>query len=314
MNKGGSGVSSEMVDDIKKTMQKLIDDKMTDIEFNINNKVLARLEQVEKTQDQYVSMAHSLDSSAQAATLRMNKQDDLVNDHIIIIEKMNARLKSFMDMQDELKDTIMARLAKLETEFIQKMFDAIDHKFDFHTFEEGIKKLSQDLDVFRVDHLTFKEVYANKVDEFEPKFKQSMNEYYERVRKSEDILKILKEEVLQQQDEIMKENADFIKRISNLEGEVIEIKNERKALANLKSKVHWASDANAKLEVVVEETNNLWHFMHRFVDEHATDRAEVIRSIDAPVKDKMNQMSWLARNCEFLSSPAIDKVIKAFQD
>lgn len=46
-NSGGS--SSEMIEDVKKTMQKLIDDKMTDLEFNLNNKVISRLEQVEKT-------------------------------------------------------------------------------------------------------------------------------------------------------------------------------------------------------------------------------------------------------------------------
>lgn len=123
---GSAGSSSEMVEDIKKTMQKLIDDKITDLEFSLNNKVISRLEQVEKTQDSYVSMAHTLDSAQSAATLRMNKQDDLVNDHIIIIEKMNARLKSFMDMQDELKESMLSRLSKLETEFIQKMFEAID--------------------------------------------------------------------------------------------------------------------------------------------------------------------------------------------
>lgn len=141
-------------------------------------------------------MAHTLDSAQSAATLRMNKQDDLVNDHIIIIEKMNARLKSFMDMQDELKESMLSRLSKLETEFIQKMFEAIDQKFDFGTFEQGILKLSQDLDAFRVDHLTFKELYSSKVDDFEPLFKKSVNEIYERVRKSEEVMGVIKEEVL----------------------------------------------------------------------------------------------------------------------
>lgn len=111
----------------------------------------------------------------------------------------------------------------------------------------------------------------------------------------------------------MRDNADFIKRISALESELIDLKNERKALANLKSKVHWASDANAKLEVVVEETNNLWRFMQKFVDEHATDKAELISSPDLELKDKMNQMAWLARYCEFLSTDAVSRVLKSFQ-
>lgn len=110
----------------------------------------------------------------------------------------------------------------------------------------------------------------------------------------------------------MRENADFIKRIGALESEVIDLKNERKALANLKNKVHWAADANAKLEVVVEETNNLWRFMQKFVDEHATDRAELISRPELELKEKMNQMAWLARYCEFLSTEAVGRVLKSF--
>jgi hypothetical protein len=114
-----------------------------------------------------------------------------------------------------------------------------------------------------------------------------MNEIFEKVARSEGIVQVLKEEIMGQQDEQTKDTAQFISRLGRLESDVIEIKNERKALANLKSKIHWASDANAKLEVVVEETNNLWQFMQKFVDEHTTERVEVIRS-EANIKDKMN--------------------------
>lgn len=63
-----------------------------------------------------------------------------------------------------------------------------------------------------------------------------------------------------------------------LGNEVVEIKNEKKALSNLKQKVHWASDANAKVEALVEETNFLYNLVQKFIDEHGTDRVKQLKS------------------------------------
>ena len=39
-----------------------------------------------------------------------------------------------------------------------------------------------------------------------------------------------------------------------------------------------------------------------------------IKSVDNPVKDKMNRMDWLARNAEFLSPDQITKSLLSFKD
>ena len=41
---------------------------------------------------------------------------------------------------------------------------------------------------------------------------------------------------------------------------------------------------------MVEETNNLYYMIQRFIDEHATDRIKQLRSSEVNLKDKMNIM------------------------
>ena len=41
---------------------------------------------------------------------------------------------------------------------------------------------------------------------------------------------------------------------------------------------------------------------------------QVVKSVDNPIKDKMNRMDWLARNAEFLSPDQLTKSLLAFKD
>lgn len=115
-------------------------------------------------------------------------------------------------------------------------------------------------------------------------------------------------------NENIRETAAVYEKLGQIQNEIIEIKNEKKALTNLRSKVHWASDASQKVEALVEETNNLYFMIQRFIDEHATDRIKQIRSGEVALKDKMNIMDWLARNSDFLSADPIQECIQAFKE
>jgi hypothetical protein len=69
-----------------------------------------------------------------------------------------------------------------------------------------------------------------------------------------------------------------------------------------------------KFDVVVEEVNQLWSFVQRFIDEHVVDGIDIIRSGEHSIREKMNQMEWLARNAEFLSPDSITKTLLAFKE
>ena len=64
--------------------------------------------------------------------------------------------------------------------------------------------------------------------------------------------------------------------------------------------MHWASDASTKLDAIIEEANNLYSFIQKYIDESAVDRIKLLRSPDVTLKDKMGIMDWLARNSDFL--------------
>lgn len=115
-------------------------------------------------------------------------------------------------------------------------------------------------------------------------------------------------------NENIRETSTLYEKLGQIQNEIIEIKNEKKALTNLRSKVHWASDASQKVEALVEETNNLYFMIQRFIDEHATDRIKQLRSNEVNLKDKMNIMDWLARNSDFLSAEPIQDCIQAFKE
>lgn len=71
---------------------------------------------------------------------------------------------------------------------------------------------------------------------------------------------------------------------------------------------------NSRLNSLMEETNKLWTFFQKFIDEHAIDRAKIIRSLDNSFTEKFNAMDWLARYSEFVSPDQISAVVMSFKD
>jgi hypothetical protein len=69
-----------------------------------------------------------------------------------------------------------------------------------------------------------------------------------------------------------------------------------------------------KFDLLVEEVNQLWSFVQRFIDEQVVDGINIIRSQENSMREKFNQMDWLARNAEFLSPDAITKGLLAFKE
>jgi hypothetical protein len=69
-----------------------------------------------------------------------------------------------------------------------------------------------------------------------------------------------------------------------------------------------------KFDVFVEEVNQLWSLNQRFIDEQVVDAIAKIRSTEHSIREKFNEMDWLARNAEFLSPDSITKTLLAFKE
>ena len=92
--------------------------------------------------------------------------------------------------------------------------------------------------------------------------------------------------------------------INLLEQEIIDLKNQNKTR---QMRTGLGDDGSpdqsiaSRIDLLIEEINQLWSFVQRFIDEHATDMIQEVRSGDTGFRSKMQRMDWLARNAEFLS-------------
>ena len=141
-SKFGSGVpSADLITEVKASMTKLLESKIVDLEFNLNNRIITRIENMEKNSETHLRTAQNLENRYTIDSKRMEKLEETMAEQINIIESMNRRQKSFMEGQDELKKNLMIRIQRLENDFISKTFEALDQKFDFKHFEQTVKKL-----------------------------------------------------------------------------------------------------------------------------------------------------------------------------
>jgi hypothetical protein len=107
-------------------MTKLLESKMVDLEFNLNNRIITRIENMEKNSETHLRTAQNLENRYTIDSKRMEKLEETMAEQINIIESMNRRQKSFMEGQDELKKNLMIRIQRLENDFISKTFEALD--------------------------------------------------------------------------------------------------------------------------------------------------------------------------------------------
>ena len=122
----------------------------------------------------------------------------------------------------------------------------------------------------------------------------------------------MEEELCKMKDEKSWEKLE--NKVSLMESEVIDLKNQRKNNVKTNLVMDATPDYFEKFDILVDEVNSLWSFLQRYIDEQVVDAIIEIRSPDNSYRDKMNEMEWLARNAEFLSPDAITKCLMAFKE
>ena len=83
-----------------------------------------------------------------------------------------------------------------------------------------------------------------KIDNIDVILKKVSNDSFAKVREVEAELNLIKDEFMKLTNENIRETAALYEKMGAIQNEIIEIKNEKKALTNLRSRVHWASDAS----------------------------------------------------------------------
>ena len=98
-----------------------------------------------------------------------------------------------------------------------------------------------------------------------------------------------------------------------LEQEVIDLKNNKRT-QNMRNTNTTDGVGGNRVDLLIEEINQLWNFVQKFIDEQSNDMIQDVRSTDLGFKNKMNRMGWLARNSEYISPEMITKCLVAFKE
>lgn len=81
----------DLITELKASMTKLIENKMVDLEFNLNNKIITRIENMEKNAETHLRTAQNLENRYTIDSKRMEKLEETMAEQINIIESMNRR-------------------------------------------------------------------------------------------------------------------------------------------------------------------------------------------------------------------------------
>ena len=190
-----------------------------------------------------------------------------------------------------------------------------DRALDNNRMMQKLNDIDREYEKLRLDVLTQKENDKLRQEEMESFFKKASLEYFTK-------LKDVQEQFDRMRMDVMAQN-NMVSKVQLLEQEVIDLKNQNKTRmfrigaeseANIPSEGQMGDAVGKRINLVIEEINQLWSFTQRFIDEQAIDMIQEVRSPDRPLKSKMDRMEWLARNAEFLSPDQITKCLIAFKE
>jgi hypothetical protein len=85
-------------------------------------------------------------------------------------------------------------------------------------------------------------------------------------------------------------SSDYAKLLDNFKSQIyIIIQNK------INESFGSSKDMKKRLDMIVDETEELWQFNQRFIDEHAVDRERIIAAHDIPIVRKMECLEWFCR-------------------
>lgn len=207
----------------------------------------------------------------------------------------------------------------MEALTLNKEIEKIPTKYEMLQMDQTLKRLIADIESIRNDQLTQKELDIIRQEEADAFFKKTANDYFNKLREMDNQIRGIAEE---------KAILKLESKLSIIEQELIDIKNKAKGgTAQIQGKHQMQGVGGTagmigmsnlgfaeKFDVLVEEVNQLWSFNQRFIDEQVVDAIATIRSTEHSLREKFNEMDWLARNAEFLSPDSITKTLLAFKE
>eukprot|EP00347_Sterkiella_histriomuscorum_P015644 403356242 len=173
--------------ELKQEITNIIEDKIDNLEFSFNSKILSRLDLLEKAYDQQIKNYSIFENKLDIENQKSLKIEDTLRDQIDLIQALNNKLALSEETMKETKNYFYGKLTTIEKEIIQKAFgEAANIKYDFSAHEETIKKLEDEIEALQKDFFLFKDRTEKQVQEGLSLTKQTRNDYIMRMKEMYD--------------------------------------------------------------------------------------------------------------------------------
>lgn len=199
---------------------------------------------------------------------------------------------------------------------MEKKNDLVPFQIEMRNIEDNLRRMNDDMDMVKLDLGNQREHLMAQMRDVDGGLKSATNQTFLRLKDLETQLVMNKTEATQMQEKMAQELMELERDIDDLRGksrEMLEI-GKQESMGKVANHDQISGDANKKIELLVEETNQLWNFLQNYVDEQAWKPFKYLRSADAEIEKKMNQMEWLSKMSPYLSPDVIAKLINAFKE
>ncbi|CAI2384862.1 unnamed protein product [Moneuplotes crassus] len=277
---------------LKEMIATFVSDKIKDIEFSINSKIMSRIEALENNSDVHKKHLDNMEERFEILRAKVDKSDSIIKNTHDVVEKLDTKVKRNSGIMNETKKLLIKTIENDPW----KQIDFPAHEKSLKKCEEVLAILEEDLEVFKRDTEIKREADVN-----------------DSTRAIKDLTKRISEITTESSgkfSDLYRLHSDLRKKSHNIESIADDYS---KLLENFKSQIYVivqnkvneslgsSKDMKKKMDLIIEETEELWSFNQKFIDEHAVDQERIIEADDLSITRKMEALEWFARYSEFLT-------------
>lgn len=153
------------------------------MEFNINTKIVTRMDLLDKAYDQCLKNLSVFESKMDIENQKSLKIEDTLRDQIDLISALNNKIAYSEDALKDTKNYFYQKVTAIEKDIINKAFgDSHNIKFDFIAHEETIKKFEDEIEALQKDLILYKDKSDRQIQESINLTKQTRNDYIIRLK------------------------------------------------------------------------------------------------------------------------------------
>lgn len=108
---------------LRELMTSLINEKMKDVEFSINSKIIGRLDLLEKNTESHNTHFEDMEDRFSVMKSKLEKSENITTTMHDVIEKLDEKINRHSGLLENTKKIFLTKIENVETDFINKLME-----------------------------------------------------------------------------------------------------------------------------------------------------------------------------------------------